>query len=99
MKLAVAIAAIPVALVLAGCSTTTTSDTGGDTSDTGAIADEVRSGFGDKGNVIVHDVTCDQTTDADHFACQVSYETAEGLSDTATVRVTCDPDRCVWRQQ
>lgn len=54
--------------------------------------------FASQKNVLVNAVSCLESTDADHFSCRVSYETAEGVKEWATVNVACDSSRCVWRE-
>lgn len=63
------------------------------------VASQVQSGFADQRNVIVHATDCATDGDTNHYACTVSYETPEGMSATASVAVTCDASRCVWREQ
>jgi hypothetical protein len=78
-----------------GCSSSSSS---GPSEDLANIEATVTDGFGDQKNVIVHSSSC-ASVDADHFTCDVAYETAEGASATAVVKVTCDSSRCVWREQ
>lgn len=97
MRLSATVAtSVIVASLAAGCSTANNSGSG--SSDPG-VASQVSSGFASQKNVIVHDSTCNESTDADHFTCDLTYETPEGAMRNATVLVTCDPDRCVWREQ
>lgn len=81
-------------LLAAGCSSGRSS---GD--DSTAVEGQVQSGFADQRNVIVHATDCATGGDTNHYSCTVSYETAEGMSASATVLVTCDSSRCVWREQ
>lgn len=91
------VALAAVAVVAVGCGTDVTISPPVDPVEN--IEATVADGYADQKTVLVRSVTCSPTTDSDHFTCGVDYETADGVSRTASVDVACDASRCVWREQ
>lgn len=88
---------LAIAVVLSGCSAPPSDP--GSADDVGGIEVMVAEGFADQKNVIVRSTTCSTSTDANHFDCDVNYETPEGVRLNGSASVTCDADRCVWRER
>ena len=87
------------ALLVAGCTTETGGGIDPAVEAVESVPQDIADDYARSTNTIVRSNVCHATTDLEHFRCTIEYETANRTEKRVNVVVTCDDDRCVWREE
>ena len=94
----VLVGGLVLALLVAGCTTGTGDGIDPAVEAVESVPQDIADDYARSTNTIVRSNICHSTTDLQHFRCTIEYETANGAEKRVNVVVTCDDDRCAWRE-